>query len=155
HPSKVLVMNEPRHFGRRRRGGMRFRPSGGGPKPGKHQEREAQQARAEALGEKAAAAPEPVYERPRYQKEIERAENVAAGLPPEGLPAPNTGDTEAHFKGDFHEPHLDTPAEVNEETYRPVEVEEKPKGLLDTIKATASKVIKKVQKLIRPVKKTH
>jgi len=35
-----------------------------------------------------------------------------------------------------------------------VHVEEKPKTLFAAIKATAAKVIKKVQKLIRPVKKT-
>jgi ribonuclease G len=148
-------MSEPKHFGRRRRGGMRFRPSGGGPKPGKHQEREAQQARAEAVGDKPSMSPEPVYERSRYQKEIERSENVAAGLPPEGVPVVHTGETEVRTKGDFREPHLETPAEVTEETYKPVTVEEKPKTLFQAIKATANKVIKKVQKLIRPVKKTH
>src|SRR5688572_30381498 len=148
-------MSEPKHFGRRRRGGMRFRPSGGGPKPGKHQEREAQQARADAVGDKPSLTPDPVYERSRYQKEIERAENVAAGLPPEGAPVVHTGETEIQAKGDFREPHLDTPAEVKEENYQPVAVEEKPKTLFAAIKATAAKVIKKVQKLIRPVKKTH
>ena len=148
-------MSEPKHFGRRRRGGMRFRPTGGGPKPGKHQEREAQKARAEAVSDKASLTPEPVYERSRYQKEIERAENVAAGLPPEGAPAARPADTEPRARRDFREPHLDTPAEVTEETYRPVRVEEKPKSILETIKATATKVIQRVQKLIRPVKKTH
>src|SRR5216117_300478 len=100
-------MSDPRRFGRRRRG-MHFKPSGSGPKPGKHQEREAQQARAEAVSDKASSTPEPVYERSRYQKEIERAENVAAGLPPEGAPQPQTGDTETErrAKGDFREPHL-------------------------------------------------
>jgi ribonuclease G len=134
---------------------MRFRPSGGGPKPGKNQEREAQQARAEAVGEKQGSGPDPVYERSRYQREIERAENVAAGLPPEGAPVVHTGETEIRAKGDFREPHLDTPAEVKEEAYQPVTVEEKPKTLFAALKATATKVIKKVQKLIRPVKKTH
>ena len=150
-------MSEPKHFGRRRRGGMRFRPSGGGgPKPGKNQEREAQQARADAVGEKISTEGEPLFERSRYQKEIERAENVAAGLPPDGAPVVHTGDTEVHANRDFREPHLDTPAEVKEEeAYTPVHVEEKPKTLFAAIKATAARVIKKVQKLIRPVIKTH
>jgi len=114
---------------------MRFRPSGGGgPKPGKHQEREAQQARADAVGEKISSAGEPLFERSRYQKEIERAENVAAGLPPEGAPEVHTGDTEVHANRDFREPHLDTPAEVKEEeAYTPVHVEEKPKTLFAAI----------------------
>ena len=149
-------MSEPKHFGRRRRGAMRFRPSGGAPKPGKHQEREAQQARADAVGEKISSEGEPLFERSRYQKEIERAENVAAGLPPDGAPVVHTGDTEVHANRDFREPHLDTPAEVKEEeAYTPVHVEEKPKTLFAAIKATAARVIKKVQKMIRPVKKTH
>jgi ribonuclease G len=148
-------MSEPKHFGRRRRGGMRFRPSGGALKPAKHLEREAQQARAEVVGEKASLSPEPVYERSRYQKEIERSENIAAGLPPEGAPPVPTMETEARTKGAFREPHLDTPAQVTEETYQPVNIEAKPKTLLEALKATAAKVIKKVQKLIRPVKKTH
>jgi ribonuclease G len=145
-------MSEQKRFGRRRRG-MHFRPSGN--KPGKHQEREAQQARAQAVGDNAPITGEPLFERSRYQKEIERAENVAAGLPPEGVPQVHTGDTEVHARRDFREPHLDTPAEVKEETYTPVHVEEKPRTILEAIKQTAAKVIKKVQKLIRPVKKTH
>src|SRR5262245_65449086 len=118
-------MSEQKRFGRRRRGGMHFRPSGGGPKPGKQQEREAQQARAEAVGDKPSVTDEAVYERSRYQKEIERAENVAAGLPPEGVPHVPTGETEVRARGDFRQPHLDTPAEVKEEVYQPVPVEEK------------------------------
>ncbi len=147
-------MSESKHFGRRRRGGMRFRPSGG-PKPGKHQEREAQQARADAVGDKPASGNEPLFERSRYQKEIDRAENIAAGLPPEGVPTEPAPDAATGDRNEFREPNLETPAEVEEEAYKPVHVEEKPKTLLEAIKATASKVIKKVQKLIRPVKKTH
>ncbi len=137
---------------------MRFRPSGGGggPKPpSKNQDREAQQARADVVGDKPALSGEPLFERSRYQKEIERAENVAAGLPPEGIPVASAEDAEAPGNRQFREPHLDTPEEVKEEAYTPVHVEEKPKTLLEAIKATAARVIKKVQKLIRPVKKTH
>ena len=131
-------MSEQKRFGRRRRGGMHFRPSGGGqPKPEKHHEREAQQARAAAVGDTSPAAAEPLFERSRYQKEIERAENVAAGLPPEGAPVAPASQPEAQ-KGDFRQPHLDTPAEVKEE-YAPVHVQDaKPKGLLDAIKSTAT-----------------
>ncbi len=152
-------MSEQKNFGRRRRGGMRFRPSGGGggaPKPAnKSQDRDAQQARADVVGEKPALSGEPLFERSRYQKEIERAENVAAGLPPEGVPTDTTEDGEGPGNRQFREPHLETPAEVAEELYTPVHVAEKPKTLFEAIKATAAKVIKKVQRLIRPVKKTH
>ncbi|HXJ59173.1 MAG TPA: Rne/Rng family ribonuclease [Verrucomicrobiae bacterium] len=150
-------MSDPKHFGRRRRGGMRFRPSSGaGPKPGKHLERAAQEARAQAVSEEpAATSGETLFEKNRHEREIERSQNVAAGLPPEGAPEPSAGDTEVRTRGAFREPHLETPAQVTEEVYTPVHVEEKPKTLIDAIKMTAAKVIKKVQKLIRPVKKSH
>ena len=152
-------MSEQKNFGRRRRGGMRFRPSGGGgggPKPPtKTQEREAQQARADAVGEEINPAGEPLFDRSRFEKEIERSENVAAGLPAEGAPSAPTEDAAPAGSKDFRQPNLDTPAEVTEEEYTPVHFDEKPKSLLEAIKATAAKVIKKVQKLIRPVKKTH
>jgi ribonuclease G len=147
-------MNEGKRFGRRRRG-MHFKPSGG-PKPGKHQEREAQQARAEVVNESVPITGEAVYERSRYQKEIDRAENVAAGLPPEGTPSQeNPAETHTHKHSDYRAPNLDTPAEVTE-SYEPVNIPaERPKSLLHAVKAVAAKVIKKVQKLIRPVKKIH
>jgi ribonuclease G len=134
---------------------MRFRPSGGGPKPGKQQERAAQEARAHAVGEQSPIITgDTLFERNRYQKEIERSENVAAGLPPEGAPPP-VAEGEPQTRGDFREPHLDTPAEVTEETFTPVPVQEKPKNFIEAIKVTANKVLRKVQSMIRPVKKTH
>src|SRR6266540_3337302 len=146
-------MSEPRRYGRRRRG-MHFKPTGHGPKPTKHQEREAQQARAEAVNENVPITGERLFEPQRYAREIERAENVAAGLPAEGAPAPHTGDTEALHKGGFRQPHLDTPAEVQEE-FAPVQIQEKARNLLEAIKNVAVKAIHKVKRLIRPVKKTH
>jgi ribonuclease G len=136
---------------------MHFRPSGSGPKPGKQHERDAQQARAEAVGDKVPITGEPVFERSRYQKEIERAENVAAGLPPEGEPKPEDGGEgqPQRRRRDFRQPNLETPAEVMEETYQPVEIRDQPKGIIETVKAAATKVIRKVQKLIKPVKKVH
>jgi ribonuclease G len=134
---------------------MHFKPSGHGPKPTKHQEREAQQARAEAVNENVPITGERLFEPQRYAREIERAENVAAGLPAEGAPTPHTGDTEAPHKGDFRQPHLDTPAEVQEEEFAPVQIQEKPRNLLEAIKHVAAKAIHKVKRLIRPVKKTH
>ncbi len=155
-------MNEKneRNFGRRRRGGMRFRPSGGrgNPNPPKGGEKAAQEARAQVLGAK--PTDETVYERNRYQKEIERSENVAAGLPPDGVPATETptGDGAPASKRDFREPHLDTPAEVKEDEagYQPVHVEDqRPKGIVQSIKAAANKVIKRVQRMIKPLPKRH
>lgn len=140
-----------RNFGRRRRG-LRFRPSGGlGQGPHKP-DREATQARAEATSQ--TAARERLFER-RHVGEIERAENIAAGLPPEGVPAePTPGRDDERRK--FREPNLQTPALVEEEKpYEPVTMKEQPKGIVETIKVAATNLVKKVQRMIRPVKKIH
>ena len=133
-----------RNFSRRRRGGMRFRPSGG-LKPNLDQG--ATEARAELGKEK--AVNETVYDTSRHEHEIRRSENVAAGLPPQGAPETEPAPT----KHDFRQPDLSAPEEAKEE-FRPVEI--KPaQGIVESIKAAATKMIKKVQRLIRPVKKSH
>jgi ribonuclease G len=129
---------------------MRFRPSGGlgVQKP----DREATQARAEVVSEQGGV--ERVFER-RHSHEIERAENIAAGLPAEGqrrekAPMPGV------VKKDFREPHLETPAQVEEEKpFEPVALPAQSRGVLDTIKTAAANLVKKVQRLIRPEKKIH
>jgi ribonuclease G len=148
-------MNE-RNFSRRRRGGMRFRPTKGlNPNPNRP-DREASEARAEAvMGQ---SSKDKLFDRARHSQEIERAENIAAGLPPEG--APQTGDAAAQGhaadKRGFREPNLQTPAEVQEEKpYEPVAISQKPQGIVDSIRMAASTVLKKVQRLIKPVKRTN
>jgi len=139
-----------RNFSRRRRG-MRFKPSGGLGHGQQKPDREASQARAEATGE--TIAPERVFER-RHQHEIDRAENIAAGLPPEGPPVDQP--TLGADKKQFREPNLQTPAQVEEDKpYEPVAVKEQPKGIIETIKVATATLVKKVQRLIRPVKKIH
>jgi ribonuclease G len=138
-------MSDGKNFSRRRRGGMRFRPSGNAPR-----RPAAQEARAAAMD--ATTGNESLFDKSR-QQEIERAQNVAAGLPAEAR-AEQAAGAEAPSKKDFREPHMDTPAEVKEE-FRPVQIQEQPKGLVDAIKIAAQKVIKKVQRLIKPVKRIH
>jgi ribonuclease G len=132
---------------------MRFRPPGG-LNPNQKPDRAANEARADAVGEKAGGA-EPVYDKSRHEQEIERAENVAAGLPPQGLPVPEA--QHEHPKKDFREPDLKTPAKVEEEKpFVPVKIADPaPQGIVESIKAAATKVIKKVQALIKPVKRTN
>jgi ribonuclease G len=141
------------NFSRRRRG-MRFRPSGGfnqNQKP----DRSALQARADATAE---PQPDSVFERSRHEQEIQRAENLAAGLPPETPPAPGPEPEDAPEGRDkrsaFREPHPDTPAEVQEE-FEPVALETPPSGLGGIIKSAAGKVMRRVQRLIKPSSKTH
>ncbi len=60
-------------------------------------------------------------------------------------------------KDEFREPHLDTPAQVQEEAdYEPVSLTEPPpQGIVETIKRGRQPGQRRVQRLIRPVKKTH
>src|SRR5208282_4495617 len=107
-----------RNFSRRRRG-MRFRPSGGlANKP----DRSAQEARAEATGNK---EPEAVFERPRHEQEIDRAQNLAAGLPAEGTPEAGpeqaAPDAETRDKrGAFRRPRAEPSPGVQEQKFEPV-----------------------------------
>jgi ribonuclease G len=141
-----------RNFSRRRRG-MRFRPSGGLGRSQQKPDREATQARAEVLGE-TSGGPERLFE-PRHLNEIERAENIAAGLPPAGPPAEPAPSPQVEKK-QFREPDLQKPAPSEEEKpYQPVTVKEQPKGIVETLKVAATNLVKRVQRLIRPVKKIH
>ena len=111
---------------------MCFRPNRGlGHGQQQHPDREASQARAEAVG--GPPAEEKVYDR-RHTNEIERAENIAAGLPPEGPPREMPGAPAT--KGDFREPNFETPAEVQEDKhFEPVFVKEQSRGIVETIRS--------------------
>src|SRR5262249_9689578 len=116
-------------------------------------DRDATQARAEVVG--GTAIQDKVYEH-RHSNEIERAENIAAGLPPEGAPKDPASDTTTISKREFRQPNLQTPAQVQEEKpYEPVAFKEQPQGVVDSLRLMATNLVKKVQRLIRPVKKVH
>jgi ribonuclease G len=74
-------MNQ-RKGNRRRSGGMRFKPTAGIGAKNKKSQRAAAVARAEVLGNPTADE-EPVYDSQKHAREIQRAENKAAGLPPD------------------------------------------------------------------------
>ncbi len=131
---------------------MRFRPTGGlnsGPRP----DRPASDVRADALTPK--RLDEEVFDHERHAREIERSENIAAGVPPETTHEVQT--PSQNHQRDYREPHLDTPAQVQEDpAFRPVPVAEPaPQSFVETIRAAANKVIQKVQRLIKPNKKIH
>jgi ribonuclease G len=131
---------------------MHFRPKGGLGHAMQKPDREAIQARADVVSEQGGV--EHVFER-RHSHEIERAENLAAGLPPQGAPE-NAGLNAGAGKKDSRAPHLDTPVQTGEgKSFEPVALPEQPKGVLDTFKIAATNLVKKVQRLIRPEKKIH
>src|SRR5436190_1242963 len=145
-----------RRFSRRRRGGHRFRPSGGMSPNIQRPDRAASDARAEALGDK--PSDESVFDRARHEREIQRAENLAAGLPADAPAVAKPPEAGEPRKRDFREPDLEIPAEVKEEQpgFEPVHVKEQPpQGFVDAIRGVANRVIKKVQRFIRPVTHAH
>ena len=130
---------------------MRFKPKGGLNPAHQKTDRDALEARADVVTEQ--GGQERLFEK-RHQNEIERAENVAAGLPPEGKPETAASHPE-HAHAHPHKPEAAPIAPVAEETFAPVKIPEQPKGLLETITTAASNIVKKVQRLIRPEKKLH
>ena len=141
----------------RRRGPQRFRPAGGlTPKIKPSSERDATEARADATGSK--LTEEQVFNRGRYQGEIDRSENLAAGLPADGeAPTAPAGSTSGTSRDrEFREPNRDTADEAHDDpAFAPVKVPDKPHGFVETIRNAANKVIHRVKKLMKPEKKVH
>jgi len=124
---------------------MRFRPNGG--VTNVRPDKQANQARAESLQTK--TLEEPIFDRHRHEDEIMRAENKAAGLPHEHR------EVIAEPQPPIETPAPPPPAPTPEH-FEPVPVSEpQPKGIVDTLRAAASRVIAKVQRLIKPSKRIH
>ena len=152
------MSEQNRNFSRRRRSGQRFRPPGGlNPNSPQRPDRAAHEARADVLGDR--PAEETVFSGNRHEHEIERAENIAAGLPPEGAPATENarGQGGESRNRDFRRPHPDAPEPGQADpAFKPVHVSDPvPKGFVDRIQAAANKVITKVKRFMKPVKRTH
>ena len=125
---------------------MRFRPTGGigvpkaGPRPDSSESK---------------TANEEVFDTGRHTREIERAENIAAGLPADAAPPPREP-TQPEYKKGFREPDLERPEEVAEDQFTPVNVpDQPPQGIVETIRDAATKIVRKVQRMIKPVKRMH
>ena len=168
-----------RHFSKRRKGPQRFRPSGGlFAKPAKP-DKEAVEARADAVGEKSDS--DSVFDKSRHEREIMRAENLAAGLPPdaevseEAVHDHDSGSGSDHDhthirgdgKGELKDPSPETAqphkgrsqkGKDNDAAsqFEPVKVPDpKPRSLVEAIYNTANKMIEKVKRLIKPVQRSH
>ena len=141
-------------FSNRRGGTRHFRPTGG-LNPNAKPDAAAAKARLAAMGGPQISGDDTVFSRARHEHEIRRSENLAAGLPAEGETHPIQKPAGRH---DDREPNLETPEEVEgdpEGDFKPVEVKERPKGLIATLKHAAQKVVTKVKKLMKPEKKVH
>jgi len=129
---------------------MRFRPTGG-LTSNLPPERAAIEARAEAVGGKSAEVN--VFDNTRHAREIERAENSAAGLPPETPSEQAPSRPRRPYRQSRQEPPEPSQPDTS---FEPVPVADAaPQSFVDTLRAAASKVIQKVQHLIHPKKKQH
>ncbi|TAK95752.1 MAG: Rne/Rng family ribonuclease [Verrucomicrobia bacterium] len=132
---------------------MRFKPSRGLGQGQQKPDRDATQARAEVVGE-TVGGQEKVFEK-RHQHEIDRAENIAAGLPPEGAPAEPI-ERHERVHSDAEPVARQKPVVVDDDkSFAPIPVKEQPKGIVETITNMATTIVKKVQRFIRPEKKIH
>jgi ribonuclease G len=129
---------------------MRFRPAAGlNTSNPQKKDKDAIEARAEVINEQ--DAQDKVYDRNRHANEIERAENIAAGLPPGGIPDEQKEREESpeDFAPESRQP------EPPEEAFKPIPVADRPEGIVDHIRIAANNVIKSVKRLIRPVVRSH
>ncbi len=130
-----------KNFSRRRRN-MHFRP---GPKKPQALPGEKVVTQEVRLAAASSGGNERVYDQARYSKEIERSENIAAGLPPEGLPpAPEPKAPELPLNAQAEKP------------YEPVPIKDpKPDGIISAIRQAATKVFNVVTRLIKPKERSH
>jgi len=130
---------------------MRFRPASGMGKVSKSEQREATMARAEAISDNTMT--DRVYEQ-HHTAEIDRAENLAAGLPPNitdeqlQIQAETPPATEEPVQAVVPEPEPEKP-------FEPVPVVPPNQGVVDRITTAASSIVKKVRRLIRPIRRVH
>lgn len=131
-----------RSFSRRRRGPQRFRPTRGLSKPSGREDNPSGSVGRPDVTAPDQAVQEVIFDQSRHSREIARAENRAAGLPADPPPPP---------------PLKPPPAEkaagpVGE--FKPVPVKDAPaQGIAERIRTVADKVIRKVQRIVKPVQK--
>ena len=146
---------------------MRFKPSTGvGPKNKKAQ-KAAAVARAEAI-ENVTSDDEPVFDERRHSREIQRSENLAAGLPPDisdetikereeqKSEEPQATPSKAKRGGQGNRRGRKGRTREPEKPFEPVEVpDQPPQGIVETIKAATDKVIERVKRVFIPLSKSH
>lgn len=131
-----------KNFSRRRRN-MHFRPTPKKPQAKPGEKVVTQEVR---LAAASSGGNERVYDQARYSKEIERSENIAAGLPPEGLPPAPAPAAES----------APSPEPQSEKPYEPVVIKDpKPDGIISAIRQAATKVFNAVTRLIKPKERSH
>ncbi len=134
-----------KNFSRRRKGPMRFRPTGGIGVPKAPLTRPEQSSTPKTANEEVFSE--------QHTREIDEAENIAAGLPAD---SPEHGE---HHHDEHHALEHDPDEhhhEHSDERFSPVPVPEpRPEGIVETIRAAADRLVRKVQRLVKPVHRIH
>lgn len=145
---------------------MRFRPSGGlGKQKKKRPHQAAAQARAIAVG-KAEPNDDSIFDQSRHAREIQRAENIAAEMPPDAIDAGSQKQDSKSFASEKaskklrrkrnRRPQPKNRKEKEEAPFAPVPIqEERPKGIVSSLRAAADTVISKVKEIVRPEPRVH
>ena len=145
---------------------MRFRPSGGlGKQKKKRPHQAAAQARAIAVG-KAEPNDDSIFDQSRHAREIQRAENIAAEMPPDAIDAGSQKQDSKSFASEKaskklrrkrnRRPQPKNRKEKEEVPFAPVPIqEERPKGIVSSLRAAADTVISKVKEIVRPEPRVH
>jgi ribonuclease G len=149
-----------RKFSKQRRGAMRFRPSGGLGAGSAKADQAASLARAIALTD--LPVEEPLFDLAKHEREIERSENIAAGLPPEtkteAPPSARKGGRSRRGGGSRTTPSggAKQVPEPPQPAFKPVTLAEPaPQNIVESIRAAATKVMKKVRRMIQPKTSMH
>ena len=136
---------------------MRFRPDGGLNKRNRKTDKAAAKARAVAIGAKE-AEDEPVFDQSRHAREIQRSENIAAGVPPETSDSEIRQKVEGKSEGERgnRSRRNRRPKAEKSGPFEPVPVpDEKPKGIVNSLRVAADNVITKVKRMIHPIQRSH
>ncbi|MCF7669879.1 MAG: Rne/Rng family ribonuclease [Verrucomicrobia bacterium] len=133
---------------------MRFRPSKGISSSTSHKsKRVIASVKSDAESDK--SLHDTIFDTSRHEKEIRRAENIAAGLPPAAEETPKQAAPKKKSRSPRKKP---APAKniPKHREFEPIPVQEsEPQGIVDSIRTTTNKVIEHVHRLIKPQNRIH
>ena len=148
-------MVEKKAFGRGRKRGMSFKPSGG-----KNRRPDRTSLKARANIETIQTTQDEIYDTRQHRSEIVRAENKAHGLPPDADLESAKAQRQLTNQSPDGENGAQDESPRQDDQYQtefaPVELPEEPAGSIkEKVQRSAKKFVSKVKGVFRPIKHTH
>ena len=148
-------MVEKKAFGRGRKRGMSFKPSGG-----KNRRPDRTSLKARANIETIQTTQDEIYDTRQHRSEIVRAENKVHGLPPDADLESAKAQRQLTNQSPDGENGAQDESPRQEDQYQtefaPVELPEEPAGSIkEKVQRSAKKFVSKVKGVFRPIKHTH